>query len=277
MQAVSMALRTQGKTVGLVPTMGALHEGHLALMREARQRADVLVASVFVNPLQFDRGADFSRYPRTFETDRLKCQSAGVDVIFMPHADAMYPADFATQVDPGPLASVLEGKSRPGHFAGVATVCTKLFHLVQPHFSVFGEKDYQQLLVLRRLVRDLSTPVEIVAMPVMRDVDGLALSSRNALLSPAQRERATCLYDALTAAQDRVQAGERRAASVTTAAKKILEATPGFTTDYCVVVDPISLEPIKKLDGVARLLIAGSFGRGKNAIRLLDNGPLFAS
>lgn len=275
MQAVALALRQQGKTIGFVPTMGALHEGHLALVREARQRADIVVVSVFVNPLQFNKQADLARYPRTLETDLIKCRSAGVDVVFVPDASGMYPPGFETRVQPGQLAKRLEGKSRPGHFEGVTTVCAKLFALVQPHFSVFGEKDYQQLLIVRRMVRDLHLPLEVVALPVMRDVDGLALSSRNARLSAAQRKKATCLYRALMAAQDKVQDGERRARPIAAAARKVLAATSGFETDYVAVVDPDTLEPVDQIGAVARVLLSGSFGTGKKQVRLIDNGPLF--
>lgn len=275
MQAVSMTLRQQGKTIGFVPTMGALHEGHLALVREARQRADVVVVSIFVNPLQFGEAADLERYPRTLESDLEKCRDAGVDMVFAPTASDMYPPGAETRVVPGALARRLEGKSRPGHFEGVTTVCTKLFSLVQPHFAVFGEKDYQQLLIVRRMVRDLSLPLEVIAMPVMREVDGLALSSRNVRLSAAQREKATCLYRALMAAQDKVQEGERRARSIQAAARKVLKATTGFETDYVAVVDPETLEPVSEVGAMARLLIAGSFGTGARRVRLIDNGPLF--
>ena len=274
MQAVSMALRGQGKTIGFVPTMGALHDGHLALIREARQRADVVVVSIFVNPLQFGPNEDLSRYPRTFEADRLLCHAAGVDLIFMPDVRSMYPAGFQTTVKAGALAERLEGKERPGHFDGVLTVVSKLFHLVQPHFAVFGEKDYQQLLLVRRMVRDLHMPVEIVAMPVIREVDGLALSSRNAYLSPAMRARATCLFQALTAAQDLAASGERRARSLVAAAKRVLKSTPELEPQYVVVVDPETLEPLDELSGPARVLVAGHLGK-RPRVRLIDNAPLF--
>lgn len=275
MQAASTALRQQGKSIGFVPTMGALHEGHLALVREARQRSDVVVVSIFVNPLQFGPGEDLARYPRTLEADRLKCRSEGVDLLFVPDLRGMYPAGFETRVVPGKLTRRWEGRARPKHFEGVATVCAKLFALVQPHFAIFGEKDYQQLQVVRRMVRDLHLPLEIVALPVLRDVDGLALSSRNVNLTGAARKRATCLYRAIMAAQDRVSEGETRARALTSAARKVLKDTPGFELDYCAVIDPETLEPITELRGHGRIVVAGAFGAGRRRVRLIDNGPLF--
>jgi pantoate--beta-alanine ligase len=275
MQAAATALRRQTKTIGFVPTMGALHEGHLALIREARQRADIVVVSVFVNPLQFNEAADLKKYPRTIESDLAKCHTERVDVVFAPLPQLIYPAGFQTTVVPGELARRWEGAGRKGHFEGVTTVCTKLFQLVRPHFTVFGEKDFQQLAIIRRLVRDLHLPLEVLALPVIREPDGLALSSRNVRLSKTARKNATCLYRALVAAQDKVQAGETRARSVQNAARKVLKDTPGFTPAYCAVVDPETLEPIESIERPARLLLAGSFGSGKREIRLLDNGPLF--
>jgi pantoate--beta-alanine ligase len=275
MQAVANALRMGGKTIGFVPTMGALHPGHLALIREARQRADVVVVSVFVNPKQFDKPADLSAYPRTLETDLAKCRTEGVDVIFAPRAHAMYPAGFDTSVTSTALARRWEGRSRKGHFDGVCTVCLKLFNLVRPHFAVFGEKDYQQLQIIRRMVRDLSLPLEIVPFPVVRDTDGLALSSRNERLTNTARARATCLYRALVAAQDRVQEGVTSSRSIESSARAVLMETSGFARDYCAVVDPNTLERVTEVRDVSRLLIAGSFGTGRRQVRLLDNGPLF--
>ncbi|MFZ9887893.1 MAG: pantoate--beta-alanine ligase [Myxococcota bacterium] len=275
MQATSMAARLRGQTIGFVPTMGALHEGHMALVREARLRADVVVVSIFVNPLQFGQAADLEKYPRTLERDTELCRIAGVDYVFAPDAASMYPEGFDTTVTTGKLSLSLEGASRPGHFDGVATVCTKLFALVQPHFAVFGEKDYQQLQVIRRVVRDLSLPLEIVPMPVLRDVDGLALSSRNVRLTPAQRKEATCLYRGLMAAQDAVQLGERKVKAIVRAAEEVLAAAEGFTTDYVAVVDPRTLEAMDMLGSGARCLLAGSFGHGPEQVRLIDNGPLF--
>ena len=269
-----MALRAQGKTLGFVPTMGALHEGHLALMREARQRADIVVVSVFVNPLQFGPTEDLSRYPRALEADRALCDAAGVDLLFVPDTASMYPPGFDTVVQPGALAKRLEGKLRPGHFEGVLTVVLKLLHLVQPHFAVFGEKDYQQLLVVRRMVRDLHLPVEIVPMPVLRELDGLALSSRNRYLSTDMRARATCLYQALITAQELAASGERRARALVSAARRVLRQTPAFELQYVALADPVTLEPVDELQEPARMLIAGTLGK-RPRVRLIDNAPLF--
>ena len=272
MQSTAMSLRAQGKTIGFVPTMGALHAGHLALMREARQRADVVVTSIFVNPLQFGPSEDFSRYPRDLEADRKVCAAAGVDVVFAPAAADMYPTGFDTRIVAGALGRALEGASRPGHFDGVLTVVAMLFHVVQPHFAVFGEKDFQQLALVKKLVRDLRMPVEIVPMPVIRDVDGLALSSRNAYLAPGERRGATVLSRALVAAQDAAQSGERDGFRLATSARAILDLEPSFATEYVALVDPTTLQPVDALgERPARLLIAGRLGK----VRLIDNGPIF--
>jgi pantoate--beta-alanine ligase len=272
MQAFAMATRTQGRTIGFVPTMGALHLGHRALLREARQRADIVVASIFVNPLQFGPSEDLSRYPRNLENDVDICRAEGVDIIFAPPATEMYPEGFQTHVRSGPLSTTMEGASRPTHFEGMLTVVNLLFQIVRPHFAVFGEKDYQQLSLVRRMVRDLRVPVEVVPIPVIRDVDGLALSSRNAYLNAEERQRATCLYRALMAAQDEAQSGEVSSARFIAAARAVLDETPGFATDYVEVRDPLTLEPMAELTKTARILMAGKLG----PVRLLDNGPIFA-
>lgn len=271
-QARMMAERAKGRTIGFVPTMGALHAGHAALLDEARRRADLVVCSVFVNPKQFGPAEDLSRYPRRLEEDRALCEACGVDVLFAPGADEVYPPGFDTHVRAGRLATFMEGAVRPGHFDGVLTVVALLFAVVQPHFAVFGEKDYQQLTLIRRMVRDLRMTVEIVPMPVIRDVDGLALSSRNAYLSATERPRATALYRALMAAQDEAQRGVVDAAGLVAAARAVLEGTPGVTVDYVEVRDPRTLEPLASLDRDARVLLAARLG----AVRLIDNGPVFA-
>ncbi len=271
-QARMMAARAQGLTVGFVPTLGALHAGHGALLDEARRRADILVASVFVNPRQFGATEDLAKYPQPFDDDRRLCDACGVDVLFHPSVDEVYPAGFDTTVKAGALGGFLEGAARPGHFDGVLTVVLALFHVVQPHFTMFGEKDYQQLTLVRRMVRDLHLPVEIVPMPVIRDVDGVALSSRNAYLSPDDRKRATALYHALMAAQDEAQRGVVEAERFVRAARAVLDQEPGVDVDYVVVRDPRTLEPVEDLDAGARLLLAAKVG----GVRLIDNGPLFA-
>jgi pantoate--beta-alanine ligase len=271
-QSRMMAARARGLTVGLVPTMGALHGGHAALLDEARRRADVVVASIFVNPKQFSPGEDLSRYPRPFEQDRALCDACGVDVIFAPPVDEVYAACCETMVKAGPLASMLEGAARPGHFDGVLTVVLSLFQMVQPHFAVFGEKDYQQLTIIRRMVRDFRLPVEIVPMPVIRDLDGLALSSRNQYLSADDRQRATVLYRALMAAQDEAQRGVTEAERFVRAARAVLDAEPAAAVDYVEVRHPKTLAQVPDLGTGARLLMAVQLG----GVRLIDNGPLFA-
>jgi pantoate--beta-alanine ligase len=276
MQALAFEHRALGDTIGFVPTMGALHEGHLALMREARKRADVVVASIFVNPRQFDKASDLRAYPRNLEEDLDLLSAEGVDFAFAPGVEQIYPPSFDTVIKAGALAKRFEGRTRKGHFDGVLTVVTKLLLIVQPHFAVFGEKDYQQLLLVRRLVNDLSMPVEIVPMPVIREPDGLALSSRNARLTQRDRRHATALYRALNAAQTLCFEGERRAAPLKKIAREILLSTPRLELDYAEVVDPFTLEPITALERAGRLVMAASFP-GRQPVRLIDNGPLFPS
>jgi pantoate--beta-alanine ligase len=271
LQAQMMSMRARGLTIGFVPTMGALHDGHAALLEEARRRADVVVCSIFVNPKQFGANEDLGKYPRDLESDRRLCDSCGVDIIYAPGVEEVYAPGFDTLVKAGALGASLEGAARPGHFDGVLTVVALLFHIVQPHFAVFGEKDYQQLALVRRMVRDLKMPVEIVPMPVIRAVDGLALSSRNAYLSEVERMRATALYRALVAGQDEAQRGTVDAARIATAARNVLVQTQGLEPAYVEVRDPRTLQPVTKLTADARLLLAAKVG----AVRLIDNGPLF--
>jgi pantoate--beta-alanine ligase len=207
MQAWADATRARGERIALVPTMGALHEGHVALIAEARRRAKRVVVSIFVNPIQFDRRGDFERYPQTLEDDAARCAAAGVDVIFAPSPRAMYPEGFQSAVEVAALTVPLCGKTRPGHFRGVTTVVTKLFHAVRPHLAVFGEKDWQQLAVVRRMAADLDFGIEIVGVPTVREADGLALSSRNRRLSAEEREAARCVPRALDAAAEMAATG----------------------------------------------------------------------
>jgi pantoate--beta-alanine ligase len=270
-QARMMWARAQGLTIGFVPTMGALHAGHAALIDEARRRADIVVVSIFVNPKQFGPKEDLSRYPRPLDADVALCARCGVDYVFHPGVDEVYPAGFDTKIVAGALAADLEGAARPGHFDGVLTVVNLLFSIVQPHFAVFGEKDYQQLQLVRRMVADLRMPVEVVAMPVVRDVDGLALSSRNAFLSADDRAKATCVYRALMAGQDAVQRGEKDPGAIATAARSVLRAVEGAEVAYAAVRDAKTLKAIDKLEQPGRLLLAVKLG----GVRLIDNGPLF--
>jgi pantoate--beta-alanine ligase len=271
LQARMMMARTRGLTIGFVPTMGALHAGHAALIDEARRRADIVVVSIFVNPKQFGPKEDLSSYPRPLDADLAVCARCGVDYVFHPGVDDVYPAGFDTKIVAGALAADLEGAARPGHFDGVLTVVNLLFSIVQPHFAVFGEKDYQQLQLVRRMVTDLRMPVEVVAMPVVRDVDGLALSSRNAYLSADDRAKATCVYRALMAGQDAVQRGEKDPGAIATAARSVLRAVEGAEVAYAAVRDAKTLKAIDKLEQPGRLLLAVKLG----GVRLIDNGPLF--
>jgi pantoate--beta-alanine ligase len=248
--------------VGVVLTMGALHDGHAALLRAARSRAESLVATIFVNPLQFGPREDFARYPRTLDADLALCAEAGVDLVFVPQREEIYPyGDPAVRVEPGPLGSVLEGASRPGHFAGVLTVVLKLFHLTRPDLTCFGEKDYQQLTLIRAMVRDLDLPIDVVGVPTVREPDGLALSSRNRYLSAGERDRALSLPAALRAGAAAADGGAD-AAAVLAAANK---AVRGVELDYLALTDP-SLGP-PPANGPARLLIAARAG----TTRLIDN------
>ncbi|HEX2766148.1 MAG TPA: pantoate--beta-alanine ligase [Candidatus Limnocylindria bacterium] len=225
--------RAEGRRIGLVPTMGAFHEGHLALIRAARSASDVLVVSLFVNPTQFDEASDLQRYPRDEAADAALAEREGVDLLFAPSPDELYPRGFDTWVEPGGLATVLEGAARPGHFRGVATVCTKLFAIVAPHAAWFGQKDAQQVAVIRRVVRDLDLPLEIVAVPTVRDADGLALSSRNRFLSSDERRAALVLPRALEAGAAAHAAGR----DAVEAAREVLASEPTVTVDYVAVAE----------------------------------------
>lgn len=266
MTAWSEAARLRGERVGFVPTMGFLHAGHLSLVEEARRRADRVVMSIFVNPTQFGPGEDLARYPRDLPGDLAKAAGAGVDVAFVPDAAAMYPAGHQTVVEVRGLSQGLCGERRPGHFAGVATVVCKLFCIVRPHVAVFGEKDFQQLAVVRRMSRDLHLGVEIVGAPTMREPDGLAMSSRNSYLSPTDRQRATALHRGLRAAQDRFRAGERKAATLVEAARAVI-APAVDRLDYLEVREADSLQSVDEVAAPAVILVAAFVG----STRLIDN------
>lgn len=272
MRAASAAAHARGETVGFVPTMGALHDGHLALVREAVRSCDLAVVSVFVNPTQFGPGEDFERYPRRVERDIEMLAPKGVEIVFTPSAEEMYPDGPSVMVDPGSLATRWEGEIRPGHFSGVATVVAKLLGIVRPDIAYFGEKDYQQLAIVRRMVRDLELGAEVVGCPTVRDADGLALSSRNAYLSPEQHESALALPMALEAARAAFAAGERDGATLEAAMRDTIEshAPDAVALEYASVVDAESLEPLAHVDAGARALIAGRVGN----TRLIDNCPL---
>ncbi|MDP9341316.1 MAG: pantoate--beta-alanine ligase [Actinomycetota bacterium] len=256
------------RPVGFVPTMGYFHEGHLSLMRRAREDRGFVVVSIFVNPLQFGPSEEFAAYPRDLDHDLAGAEAQGVDLVFVPEVDEMYPGGLPdVTVDPGPLGDRLEGASRPGHFRGVATVVAKLFHLVGPSAAYFGEKDAQQLAVIRRMVRDLSFPVDVEGCPIVREPDGLALSSRNVYLSPEERTSATCLYRALQAAATLVAEGERDAGALRARMAEVVEAEPLAGLDYAAVVDEATFEEVERLAGPARALVAARVG----APRLIDN------
>jgi pantoate--beta-alanine ligase len=273
MRAWSGQRRQAGHIVGLVPTMGALHDGHLSLIELALRRADDVVVSIFVNPLQFDVTADFARYPRPIDDDVAACTTAGVAAVYAPTADAMYPAGFQTRVEPGALATVMEGAMRPGHFSGVTTVVAKLFGAVRPHLAVFGEKDFQQLVIVRRMSDDLDMGVEIVPAPIVREPDGLALSSRNRLLTIDDRAAAACVPAALEAAAATVAAGERVAAEIEAAARAVVVAEPRARLEYVTAFDPDTLDPLETIDAPARIATAVWFGD----VRLIDNRELLPS
>jgi pantoate--beta-alanine ligase len=263
--------RRAGRTVGFVPTMGALHDGHLALVARARDETDVVALSIFVNPLQFGDPADLAGYPRLLERDLRLAENAGVDVAFTPNEAEMYPHGRPeTLVTPGPVAGRLEGASRPGHFAGVATVVTKLFNLAGPCRAYFGEKDAQQLAVIRRMVTDLDQPVTVVGCPTIREPDGLAMSSRNLRLSDEQRAAAVCLYRALAYGEHLAREGERDARVLKAEMAKRIGAEPLARLDYVAIVDDATFEEVDRITAPARALVAARFGE----IRLIDNLPL---
>jgi pantoate--beta-alanine ligase len=267
MRSCVKGLRREGKRIAFVPTMGFLHEGHLSLMRIARANADILAASIFVNPTQFGPGEDFETYPRNPEHDLGMCRKEQVDVVFTPEKAELYPQNFETYVRLEQLPQHLCGLSRPVFFTGVATVVTKLFNIVTPHVAVFGEKDYQQLLVIRRMVRDLNMDIEIIGAPTVREPDGLAMSSRNAYLTPAQRPAALSLYQSLLDAGDRVAAGERRSVRIIENAQKKMMSHPENEIDYIAVCDPESLEHVDRIDRPVRMALAVRVAK----TRLIDN------
>lgn len=279
LQAFSDGERIAGRRVALVPTMGALHRGHVSLVELARRRAERVIVSIFVNPTQFDDRRDFEGYPRTLETDLATCRAAGVDVVFAPNAAEMYPEGASTWVDVERLTDALCGASRPGHFRGVTTVVSKLFLAARPDVAVFGEKDWQQLAVIRRMTRDLGFGIEIVGGATVREDDGLALSSRNVRLGPQARKQALVLVESLEQAERLLAAGERDASAILEAVRKTLGRASQARIDYAELRDPDSLvEIVGRIDGPALLALAVCFepdpdGRG-SAVRLIDNRVL---
>jgi len=267
MKQVSRQARAEGRLTGFVPTMGALHAGHLSLIEAARRDASPVIASIFVNPKQFGPSEDYKKYPRDLEGDRQKLEEAGVDFLFVPPVEEIYPAGFRTSVNVEGLGDRLEGKIRPGHFRGVATVVLKLLEIVAPRFAYFGRKDAQQARIIRQMAADLALDSEIVVCPIVREPDGLALSSRNQYLSPADRKAATVLYRALSRARRAVEEGERDCMRIIIAMRQELAREPLGAPDYVEIVDADSFEPIMRLTRTCLVLLAVRFG----ATRLIDN------
>lgn len=267
MQKESDTLRQTGKSIGFVPTMGYLHEGHLSLIRLAKLRADVVVLSIFVNPTQFGPNEDFDRYPRDFERDERLARQEGVDILFCPSVEEMYPSGYCTWVNVEKLTETLCGASRPGHFRGVATVCTKLFLAVKPHFAVFGQKDAQQAVVIRRMVKDLNFGIDIIVAPIVREPDGLAMSSRNLYLSPEEKMSALVIPQSLRLAENLVKEGERQVHRIISAMIEKISTQPQIRIDYIAIVDPETLEPLQQITSEALIAIAAYVGKA----RLIDN------
>lgn len=267
MQEISNRLRGRGKRIGLVPTMGYLHEAHLSLVRKAKEFCDIVVVSIFVNPTQFGPGEDFERYPRDEEGDSAKLEKEGVDFIFIPEANEIYPPGYQTYVEVEEVSKGLCGDFRPGHFRGVATIVAKLFNIVKPHVAVFGEKDYQQLLVIKRMVEDLNFDIEIIPAALVREEDGLAMSSRNTYLSPEARKKATVLYRSLRKGKELFDSGEREVSTLSQTIRKEIESEEDMTLQYVEIRDAETLERIERVNRPAVMAVAAIIG----SVRLIDN------
>jgi pantoate--beta-alanine ligase len=272
MQQISENLRLERETIGLVPTMGAFHEGHLSLMRAARDACSQVVVSLFVNPAQFGPGEDFAQYPRTSDQDKSLAEKVGVDYLFTPSEETMYPKEYETYVDVERLTKVLCGASRPAHFRGVTTIVAKLFNIVRPHKAFFGQKDAQQTVVIRRMVEDLNMGIEIVELPIVRERDGLAMSSRNQYLSPEERREATILHKSLEEARRLVKTGERNSDTIVGAMARMIRMASHAQLDYVETVDASTLEPLDELRGEVLIALAVRIG----SARLIDNIKLKA-
>lgn len=270
MQALAIAPEREGRRIAFVPTMGYLHEGHASLLREGRKRGDVLVLSIFVNPIQFGKNEDLDSYPRDMERDYRIAEACGVDIVFIPTAAEMYPSGFQTGVTVRDISLPLCGASRPGHFDGVATVVTKLFNIVRPDVALFGSKDYQQLAVIRRMTADLNLPVEIIGMPIVREADGLAMSSRNSYLSPEERQRALCLFRAIKLARERFASGERSIAVLAEEARAVIEQENSAIIDYVEFRDGGTLQEQEVANSKTVMALAIKMGQ----TRLIDNTVL---
>jgi len=266
-RAACFDLRSGGKRLGLVPTMGALHAGHLSLVRAAKAQCDVVAVSIFVNPTQFAPSEDLAKYPRTFESDRAALEKEGVDLIFAPAVEEMYRPDETTWVTVAELSEKLDGQSRPGHFRGVTTVVSKLFHIIQPDRAFFGQKDAAQLAVIRRMVRDQNFPVEIVGCPIVREADGLAMSSRNVYLNKEERARALVLPNSLQRVEDAFRHGQQDAAQLRALGMEVVAREPSVRLDYFEIVDPNTLDPVETISRLTLVAVAAYVG----ATRLIDN------
>ncbi len=267
MQALAESFRRRGKIIGLVPTMGALHAGHLKLVKMAAKRADIVVVSVFVNPAQFGPKEDFGKYPRAFRSDCEKLKEAGANIVFHPSVDDIYPRGYSTYIDMGEMGEILEGASRPGHFRGVATICAKLFNITKPHFAVFGQKDGQQLAIIRQMARDLNFDMKIVRGPIVRTKDGVAMSSRHAYLSESELEKAQVIRHSLDLAAGLVRKGMRDSGAIKSRMEKLIRSVPGSKVDYISFNRWDDLIPQKKLAGEVMISLAVKIGN----VRLLDN------
>jgi len=270
MQNHSDFSRMRERTIALVPTMGFLHDGHLSLIKDGKKRADEVVVSIFVNPTQFGPGEDFTAYPRDLDRDLALCQDAGADAVFTPKDTELYGSAYQTYINLTKLPNHLCGISRPTHFKGVATVVSKLFNIVKPHIAIFGQKDYQQLLVIRQMVCDLNFDIEIIGAPIVREADGLAMSSRNTYLTPEQRKQALCLYNSLNKAQELIKSGVIETAKIIDAAKDIITSQPEALIDYIRICDPDTLEDVQIADKAVRMALAVKIGK----TRLIDNSLL---
>ena len=267
MKSFSLEARRKGKTIAFVPTMGFLHEGHLSLMREGKRRSDLLVISIFVNPTQFGPSEEFERYPRDFPGDSKMAAEVGVDVLFAPETGEMYPPGHQTFIRVTGVTQGLCGRSRPSHFQGVTTVVAMLFNIVMPHVAIFGEKDFQQLVAIQQMVRDLHMEVEVLGMPTVREPDGLAMSSRNSYLRPEERKIALCVPRSLNRAEELLRTGERSSATILQEMKKTIEAEPSVRLDYIEICDPRTLQEIDQIDQDAVFALAAYVGK----VRLIDN------
>ncbi len=267
MQKVADELRREGKIIGIVPTMGYLHEGHLSLIKIAKEKSDVVITTIFVNPLQFAPHEDYNKYPRDFERDVKLAQSAGCDIIFYPSVEEMYPENFLTYVEVEKITKVLEGEFRPTHFRGVTTVVAKLFNITR--IAVFGQKDAQQALIIKQMVRDLNFDIEIIVAPIVREADGLAMSSRNVYLSESERKDATVLYQSLKLAEKLIREGERNPQNIISQMEELIKSKPTAKIDYIAIADPNTLEKVEKLKEGEEYLVAIAVRIGST--RLIDN------